>query len=500
MPPDTQAAQPTSFAGVFLRGAAWMVSMRWMIRLLGLVSTAILARVLVPEDFGLVAMAVVVAGLANTLVNFGAEYAIIRDKSAGKDDFDTAWTLRIAQSAGVALLVFATSGIVADFYGDQRLSAIVWVTAIGILIAGFQNIGVALFQKDFNFLRDFQFHVLNKLVSITITIILALILRNYWALVFGHVINALSAVIFSYILSNYRPRFTFVRLRSIFGFSQWILITGFANFVNMNGDKGIFGKLFSAADLGIYSIAKEIAVMVTSELTMPITRALVPTMAQLTDDMDRFRAAFLSTIGGAMTLALPAAAGLIIVAPQLIPVLLGPQWDDVVPFLQALTLAGLFQVYLGLCVNGLLILKHGRIVAAASWIQAIIIFVAIIIGYERFGMMVAPFALIFATGATAIINSIIMTKFRAMSFTGLFNCLWRSVTACVVMVAVNHFATLGLQSDVNNFVLLMVKVGLGTLSYSIALVALWILSGRPNSIEGRIIDKLMDIIRTRAIS
>src|SRR5690606_40377170 len=119
-----------------------------------------------------------------------------------------------------------------------------------------------------------------------------------WALVFANVVTALSATGMSYWLSDYRPRFCLKKLRKIFGFSQWLLVLGTGRFVQLQGDRLLIARLSAAAALGLYTVAKEIALMVTYELTLPITRALYPALAQLTDDAARFGRAFRASLGG----------------------------------------------------------------------------------------------------------------------------------------------------------------------------------------------------------
>lgn len=450
-----------------------------------------------PEDFGLVAMAVVIAGLAQMLLNFGTDLAILRDKNAETADFNTAWTLRVIQSSAISLLIFLSAPFVAAFYEDDRLTQIVEVIALVSLINGFENIGVTLFRKEFNYSQDFLFNFINKAFSVTITIILALTLRNYWALVISQVIAAVSATSFSYILSSYRPRFTLSRIRSIFSFSQWILVIGLAHFVQMNGDRAIFGRLFAAAELGIYTVAKEIALMVTAELTLPITRALLPTMAQLTGDMERFSRALLATLGGAMSLAVPAAVGLIVVAPEFVLVLLGSKWTATIPFLQLLTIGGLIQVYVGLCANTLLVLSQGRVVAIGVWLQSILIIVIILAGYSRFGMTIAPYALILAASVPMFIYSGTMIIQRVLGLADLFLCLWRPITASAIMAWAILYAAADLDSAFGVLVVLIFKVAVGAICYTATLLLLWIVSGRPDGLERKAVDKFLALVRRR---
>lgn len=125
MSPEANSAPPMT--GVLFKSSLWAAGMRWGIHLLGLVSTAFLARLLTPEDFGLVAMAMAALALVETLTYFGVELALIRNKNAGRAELDTAWTIRLIQLGLVAIAIFLAAPLAAAYYGDPRLTDILRV-------------------------------------------------------------------------------------------------------------------------------------------------------------------------------------------------------------------------------------------------------------------------------------------------------------------------------------------------------------------------------------
>ena len=159
----------------FITGAAWMSALRWAIRLLGLVSTAVLARLLSPEDFGLMAMVMLAVGFVEVWFGFGVETALIQNKNATRDDFDTAWTVRILQGICVGLLLVAATPLAVYYFHEPRLPPLLWLMAGAITLFSASNIGTVNFQKELNFKREFIFSVVGKLLGVIITIVLA-----YW--------------------------------------------------------------------------------------------------------------------------------------------------------------------------------------------------------------------------------------------------------------------------------------------------------------------------------
>ena len=147
MPPLTD----DSLEGKLKLGAILMITMRWAVRLMGLVSMVILARLLTPEDFGIVAMAMVFQALMEGLVNLNVELAIIRNQQAEKAHYDSAWTLGLVQFAVIGAILASLAGYAAEFYDEPRLEAVIWVAALALFVRGWVNIGVVDFRKDLNF-------------------------------------------------------------------------------------------------------------------------------------------------------------------------------------------------------------------------------------------------------------------------------------------------------------------------------------------------------------
>ena len=144
-PPDRDQAGNGHLAEVnrdMVKGAAWTVAMRFSMRGIGLVSTVILARLLVPADFGLVALATIFFGLIEVMSQFGLGVFLIQKQNAGHDYYDTAWTLSILRGAVTCGLLFVIAMPFADFFGDPRLVEIFYVLALVALVGGIRNIGV----------------------------------------------------------------------------------------------------------------------------------------------------------------------------------------------------------------------------------------------------------------------------------------------------------------------------------------------------------------------
>src|SRR5574340_328264 len=150
-------AKPVRLQSTFIRGAAWGMAMRWGIKLLGLISTVILARIISPEDYGIVAMAMLFAGMAEVLVDFGAQINILRKQTLDRDFIDSAWSLQIIQGGFVATLLALSAPLAGVYFNEPRVVWVIWVIAACLLFDGLTNIGITLARKNFEFKLEFRY-------------------------------------------------------------------------------------------------------------------------------------------------------------------------------------------------------------------------------------------------------------------------------------------------------------------------------------------------------
>ncbi len=205
---DATAAQMQKHMG---RGAAWMMGMRVVERLLGFVSTIIVVRLLMPDDFGLVAIATLVILFSERMGEAGRGLAIIRHPNPTREYMNSAWTTYILVSLVLGTFVVFSAPWVALAFNEPRAELLVYVLATRVYMMGFGNIGVVMFRKELNFAKDFKLGIYTKLIAIIVRITLVLVLMNYWALVIGSLIARLLTICVTYYIHPFRPRICFTK-------------------------------------------------------------------------------------------------------------------------------------------------------------------------------------------------------------------------------------------------------------------------------------------------
>ena len=465
------------------RGGILTIAMRWTDRLLGLASTLILARLLSPADFGLVAMAMIIVGLVDVLLDLGVASALIQNSSADRHDFDSAWTLRLAQSILSATALVVAAPYCAEYYHDPRVADVVRVVAISVLIGGLENIGIVMFQKNMAFGLDFKFFVTKRAVTTIVTITLAVMLRSYWALVLGSLIGRAVGVALSYLMHAFRPRISVKNVGRIWSFSQWNLVMNVASYVSTRLDKFVLGKKGNAGTLGAYALADEVASLPTSELLAPLGRVMYPAFVRARGDSEEFRRLVLLAFAVQALIGIPAGLGVALVAPQAVPVMLGDQWGEAVPLVQILGMTGVFATlvhsshYMLLALGRVRTLSIYYIGQAAGLAAALFILLP-----SHDAMNIAEARLLVAAAALILMAALARSAMPSLRLSHFFRYGWRPIIATAVMtVAVSVVGAISAEQP--QLMLLVVKILVGVVAYGASIAVLWIGTGRPDGAE-----------------
>jgi lipopolysaccharide exporter len=481
----------TSIGRTLVRGSAWMIGFRLLDRSVGLISMLVLARVLTPADFGLVAMATALIAFVELFGWLGLDVALIQRPGATREHFDSAWTMNVLIGAAVALVLLLLAWPLARFYDDGRLVALVAFLALGPLTQGCENIGVVAFRKELNFDREFRFLLSKRLLSFAITVSLALWLRSYWALAIGMVSGRLAGVAISYALHPFRPRWSLSHAGDLLHFSVWLVVQNVFVFLKDRAPDFIIGKFAGAHALGMWSLANELSSLVGTELIMPMNRAALPTYSKLAEDRAALGAAYLAAAGLVALLVMPLIVGLAAVAPMVVAVLLGPQWHEVGPLISLLAFHGLVDVFLRTAASP--VLAAGRPVVYVK-IYALQVCVLLPLSFwltRAYGVQGAVVATVGTALALLPLNATLVARALGVSARQLFATVWRPLVAAAIMYGVTVLAQPPLDAAAltagRGVVLLAIFVPLGAATYVAVELALWMLCGRPSGAEATLL-------------
>jgi O-antigen/teichoic acid export membrane protein len=483
---------PPPMAGTLVRGTFWSVGVRWVLKFLGVINLAICARILTPADFGLVNMATVALGFTVVLFDFGLETALIRNQQADRGHYDTAWSLRLLETLAIGGIVILSASFIASIYEDPRVASILVILGVFVIISGLQNIATVDLRKNLNFRAEFVFSVVPKVISFLIGITAVIYFRTYWGLVTAICSGYVAQVILSYILVPYRPRWSLSHYREILAFSLWFLLQGIARFVTGQMDRFFIGILGGARDVGLYSMGREVGELPVSELALPVSRALTPTLAKLNSDSERLHAAVEKALGGLILIAAPLAVGFALVSQEFIYILFGEKWLSAVPIAKIVGISAIFSSYFGIALNILVVIGRERQAAFLGCIQAIAILIVLYPAYTWWGLEGIAWQLVCTGAVMALIISLYMQHLGI--FRGLHTAanLARPCAAAVVMYFVVTASAPLIPENV--FFALLTKAVIGATVYMSLVVGLWLAAGRPKSTEDTILSLAAEYI------
>jgi len=470
--------------------------MAWRLgtRLLGLVSTLVLVRLIRPADFGIIALATSFMQTIDDMLALGTEEAVIREATPGRDFYDTAFTLNLLRGVSVAVLVCALAYPAAGFFGDKRLGPVLLFVACLPILDSCLNIGAVNFRRDMLFHKEFAIMVLPKLCGIVAAMATAALFHSYIALLFGMGANRTMRVVMSFVMHPYRPRFSLKAWRGLGSYSLWSWLLSIAVMLRDRADSLVLGRLTNLTSLGIFSVGAEIAALPTTELIEPLGRAAFAGFAAGRQQAADMQEALLRLIGAAALLTLPAGVGLSMVAAPLVTLAFGPGWEQAVPVLRILSLSATIMVFGHLSLH--LLSAHallGRLVG--------ITLTGAVTRIALLAVLIPPFGLTGAASAAAVgiileqgLTVASALKRFQVAPTRLIAHIWRPAAACGAMALALAVSGLG-WSDATSPLILAEATLAGAAVYASVLTGAWLLAGRPAGAEADVIGMLLRLGR-----
>ena len=313
--------------------------------LLKLGSIAILARLLTPEDFGLIAMVTALTGFMEMFKDAGLSMATVQRAEISHDQISTLFWINLALSAVLMVLMVAFAPAVARFYGQPRLLWITVALAPTFLFGGMTVQHQAILNRQMRFAALGMIQVASQAVGIAAAITAAALGLRYWALVIMTAAVAAANTVAVWLFSGWRPGLPKSRsgVRPMLDFGANLMGFGLLNYIVRNADNVMIGRYCGAAALGLYARAYQIFLLPLSQLFGPFAAVVTPALSRVQNDPQRFRRYYCMAATALAYSTLPLMVVLIVCARETVSVFLGPKWLDAVPIFLVLALGGLLQ-------------------------------------------------------------------------------------------------------------------------------------------------------------
>lgn len=352
-----------------IRGAAWTVGTRTAVKLLGFVNTIVMARLLMPEDYGLVAMAMLVVGLVQTMLEFGAVTALMRKEHLTTDDIDSAWTLKVMQSAATGLLIALSPIVAAPLLEEPRVTHILWVLAACTILTGLTSLSTVLSTKAFDYTLSFKIDICSKLGSVLMTIVFGLWLKDYRALVIGIATGYLVPLVLTYAWHPLRHRLNYSKIGEIWALTKWLMVANVGSFVLRKGDELAAARIGTTASYGNYNVGADLGSLPVAEVGPAVLKALLPVLSTIQSDIKRTNLAIAKTMSALGTLIWPLGFGTLATAPQITHILLGEKWHGAAVFVGIYGIVTVLQTLASPLKTLLTLRAHTRIQSHLVWLE-----------------------------------------------------------------------------------------------------------------------------------
>lgn len=324
---------------------------------LSIVRFLILARLLAPDDFGLVAIATVAVDLLLALTNVGLQPALVQLQKREHRHYDAAWTVGLLRGLAISAILFLGAGSIASLYGELRATSVLQLIALRPLLSGLASPRMADLERELNFRALALLITAATIVHTIIAIALASTL-GVFAIVVGMLAGSAIFTLLSYLAAPYRPRFRLDRLSTdpILRFGRWVLATSIVGIVGEAVLRAVISRQLGAAELGVYYLAARLASLPAGVVGEVVGAVAFPVHAQLRHDPQRAAVALASNLRSLVALLLPAYIVLVTLAPALTRDVLGPRWAESTPLISLLAAAAV----LGLIADAVFPMLKGR--------------------------------------------------------------------------------------------------------------------------------------------
>ncbi|WP_447045824.1 lipopolysaccharide biosynthesis protein [Vreelandella sp. H-I2] len=371
-----------------VHGVLWSFIEQLLRRGVSFLVTLLLARFLVPEDFGLLAMMAVFIAITNSLMDSGIKQALIRKKDASQVAFNTAFYTNLVFGIFAYALLFGVAPWVAEFYEEPHLTLLIRVLGVVVLINSFQLIQSAILSKELNFKTQLKASVPASVLSGILAIILAQQGAGVWALIAQMVVSSLLLSIILWYVQRWRPTlsYDFSIFKEMYLFGYKLFLANLLNIIVKNLYIIVIAKVFSAGAAGLYFFANRIKELVVEQLVTAVQKVTYPALSTMQDDDVRLKAAYRKVLKLTTFILFPTLLMIAVLAEPIFLVLFSERWLPAVIYLQLMCIAALLYPLHSINLNILKVKGRTDVYLGISVFKKIVICAVLFVTY-RYGIV-----------------------------------------------------------------------------------------------------------------
>ncbi len=384
----------------------WRFAERCGAQLVAFLVSIVLARILMPEEYGTVALITVFTTIFQVFVDSGLGNALIQKKDADDIDFSTVFYTNVIFCIVLYIIIFFLAPFIANFYGNQKLIALTRVLGITILISGIKNVQQAYVSKNLIFKKFFFATLAGTIGAAIVGIAMALKGFGVWAIVAQQIFNLALDTIILWITVKWRPKkvFSFSRLKELFSFGWKLLVSAIIDTVYNNIRQLLIGKIYSSEDLAFYNRGKQFPTFIVNNVNNSIDSVLLPAMSKEQDDKEKVKLMTRKSIKVSVYIMAPLMMGLAFCADNVVKVVLTDKWLFCVPYLIIFCITNMFFPIHTANLNAIKALGRSDLFLKLEIIKKIVGIILLLLTM-RISVMAMAYSLLVSSIVSQIINS-----------------------------------------------------------------------------------------------
>ena len=430
--------------------------------------SAILARLLVPSDFGLIAMVTVFSSFVAIFSDFGLTSAIVQKKEVSDEALSSTFWINVCLGALLTIALAASAPLIAAFYSQPTLTPLVVFISTTFFIASFSNVQSGLLMKRMNFKALAVINICAIGISGPIAVLLTFSGYGVWSLAWYTVLSTLIMVVLTWIYARWIPHFLLGlrHMRGLLRFGANLTGFSFVNYFALNMDNLLVGRFLGSGPLGFYNLAYTLLVFPASNISSVVARVMFPALSIIQHDKQAVREAIVTATRYIAAVSFPLMIWVLVTAPQLIRVIYGPKWISAIPLVQILALTAAVQSILAAV--GLTYMSQGRTDILFKWsiVSTSVFSISFAVGL-RWGVLGVAIAYSIATYSITYPSFAIAFRLIDLKVKDFLARLWSIVLATLILGAIAFLLRISLErlGVTQNVIILAIVTAASLLSY-----------------------------------
>jgi len=456
-----------------MRGLVWVGASQVGLQITRALVAIAVARLLTPDEYGLAALALVFSSLVLIFSDLALGAALIQRKTLSLVDRDTAFWVTAASGVIFTILGVLLAGPIAALYGEPDAEPLLMVLSGTFIVAALGAPQQSLMIRDMDFKRVEMLPMAGAFVGGIAGVTVAALGGGAWAIMAQYIVATLITTVLVWFRSSWRPRFAFsmASLRDLGGFSIYMLGHRLLYYVQLNGDRFLIGRFLGTSALGVYAVAYNTMLVPASRIGGPLQRVFSPAFSRIQDEPQRIAATWGRVTRLMAAVCVPALAGLVVVAPDFVPVVLGDHWTGAVPVVQILAWVGIIQALQTLNSDILMARDRTRTMFRFSILVCTAHLIAFSVGLE-WGVVGVAVAYAISTTLVEPWQTLLAARALGVSPMVFFRSIWgvfqAAIGMCAAVLAVRYFLV---DAGVDQLARLVICIGTGGVVY--AALCLW---------------------------